>query len=138
MKDTDKARTDLYDLNIKHKLYLYKDGDKWLKPPMAYTLTPSKRKLFALFLNSIKFPDGFASNLKKDVTTTDRKLTGLKSHDYHIIMQCLLAPDVRLLLKKEIRDTITELCNFFLLICARTLHVKDLEIAQENVICHFM
>ena len=39
-KDTDKARMDLYDLNIKHELHLYKDGDKWLKPPAIYTLTP--------------------------------------------------------------------------------------------------
>ena len=110
-KDTDKARMDLYDLNIKHELHLYKDGDKCLKPPAAYTLTPSERKLFASFIKSVKFPNGFASNLKKNVTTTDGKLMGLKSHD--IIIQRLLALGVRSLMKKEIQDTVTESCVIF-------------------------
>ena len=112
-KDTDKARMDLYDLNIKHELHLYKDGDKCLKPPAAYTLTPSERKLFASFIKSVKFPNGFASNLKKNVTTTDGKLMGLKSHDCHVIMQRLLALGVRSLMKKEIQDTVTESCVIF-------------------------
>lgn len=89
-KDTDKARQDLKDLKIKSSLHLQKRGNRWFKPQASYVLTPTQRKMFAEFLKSIKFPDGLAGNLKKNVTP-DGKLTGLKAHDLHVIIQRLLA-----------------------------------------------
>ena len=53
-----------------------------MKPPSSYTLTPSERKRFTEFFISVRFPDGFAGNLKKNVTAYGR-LTGLNSHDCH-------------------------------------------------------
>ena len=131
-KDTDKARLTLADWNIRHELHLYQEGDRWMKPPSSYTLTPSERKRFTEFLRSVRFPDGFAGNLKKNVTA-DGRLTGLKSHDCHVIMQRLLAPAIRPFLDRTIRDAIIELCNFFRLICSRTLVISDIEKAQEDV-----
>ena len=131
-KDTDKAQLTLADWNIRHELHLYQEGDIWMKPPSSYTLTPSERKRFTEFLRSVRFPDGFAGNLKKNVTA-DGRLTGLKSHDCHVIMQRLLAPAIRPFLDRSIRDAIIELCNFFRLICSRTVVISDIEKAQEDV-----
>ena len=132
-KDTDKARLDLMDLDIKKDLHLELQGDKWYKPPAKYILTEEERKRFTDFLMSIKFPDGFAGNLKKNVSS-DGKLTGLKSHDSHVIMQRLLAPGIRGFMPKPIRETIAELCRFFKIISARTLHTDDLEKAKDEII----
>ena len=45
-KDTDKARLDLEDMGIRKELYLYKDGQKWKKPPASYVLSNEERRLF--------------------------------------------------------------------------------------------
>jgi hypothetical protein len=131
--DTDKARFDLMDLGIKTALHLKKQGDSWYKPRASYTLTLDQRQRFTEFLQSVKFPDGVARNLKKNVTA-DGKLTDLKSHDFHVILQRLLAVGIRPFVPKEIHQTISELCNFFKLISSRTLRVEDLENVQESII----
>jgi len=41
------------------------------------------------------------------------KLVGLKSHDCHILMQQLLPVAIRGILPKNVRQTITRLCAFF-------------------------
>ena len=64
----------------------------------------------------------------------DTNILGLKSHDCHVIMQRLLSLGVRKFLPKSISTTIAELCNFFRQICSRTLNVKDMEEAQNDLI----
>jgi len=133
-KDTDKARIDLQNMGVRKELHLYKDGDRWMKPHASYTLSPDDGKKFCDFLKSVRFPDGFASNLKKNVIDGKNKISGLKSHDCHIIMQRLLPTGLRPFMKKEIVDAITELSNFFELICSRTLRKSDLEKAQQDIV----
>ncbi|XP_060969773.1 uncharacterized protein LOC133036997 [Cannabis sativa] len=58
----------------------------------------------------------------------------LKSHDCHVLLQRLLPAGIRKFLKKEIRDTIIELCVYFKQLCSRTLHVSDLEKMQTNIL----
>jgi hypothetical protein len=38
-------------------------------------------------MKGLKFPDGYAAGLRRSVNMTIGKLIGLKSHDYHIIME---------------------------------------------------
>jgi hypothetical protein len=42
------------------------------------------------WMKRFKFPDGYAAGLKRCVNVKARKIHGLKSHDYHIIMERLL------------------------------------------------
>ena len=63
--------------------------------------------------------------------TPDGKLTGLKSHDCHVIMQRLLALGIRPFLPKPVRETFVELCNFFKLVSDRTLQVSAIEKAWK-------
>ena len=62
-KDTTNARLDLQDLNIRKDLHLQRQGTKLVKPHVAYTLTTSEKLDFCKFLKSVKFPDGFVSNI---------------------------------------------------------------------------
>lgn len=84
-KDTDKARIDLENKRIQKELYLYKDGDRWMKPHSAYTLTPADKQKFCEFLKLVQFRDGFASNFFLNVVDGNTKITGLKLHDCHVI-----------------------------------------------------
>ncbi|XP_073133332.1 uncharacterized protein [Henckelia pumila] len=133
-KDIEKARLDLQDMGIRKELHLYKDGNKWKKPPAIYTLSVEDRRLFLQFIKSVKFPDGFAANLSKNVSEATGKILGLKSHDCHVLLQRLLPAGIRPYLNKEVRETIIELCNFFQQICAKTLNVSDLELLEKNVV----
>ena len=89
-KDTDNARRDLEKLGIRHELHLFEDGNKLMKLAADYTFSEVNRRKFCHFIRSVKFPDGFASNLSKNVAQNDSRLLGLKSHDCHLIMQRLL------------------------------------------------
>ncbi|KAL5581538.1 hypothetical protein UlMin_013980 [Ulmus minor] len=133
-KDTDNARRDLQHLGIRSELHLYEDGNKLMKPAAEYTFSEANRRKFCRFVRSVKFPDGFAGNLSKNVAHNDSRIVGLKSHDCHVIMQRLLPVGCRYLVNKTISSTIIELCTFFNQLCARTVNVTDMVKAQDQLV----
>ncbi|KAL2474434.1 Transposon protein [Abeliophyllum distichum] len=133
-KDTDKARRDLMKLNIRHELHLYEDKERLMKPAVEYTFIDADRQKFCNFIRKVKFPDGFASNLRKNVTPNESQIIGLKSHDCHILMQRLLPVGCQAFLNKTISSTITKLCTFFKKLCARLIKVNDMVNAQQQLI----
>ncbi|KAL5573450.1 hypothetical protein UlMin_023047 [Ulmus minor] len=133
-KDTDNARRDLAKLGIRHELHLFEDGNKLMKPAADYTFSEANRRKFCRFIRSVKFPDGFASNLSKNVAQNDSRLLGLKSHDCHVIMQRLLPVGCRSLVNKNIWSTIVELCTFFKQLCASIVNVSDMVEAQNQLV----
>lgn len=133
-KDIEKARLDLLDMNICKELDLYKVGNKWKKPNASYTLSVDERGKSYQFIKSVKFSDCFAANLSKNVSEENGKISGLKSHDYHVLFQRLLPTGIIPYLKREVQKTITELCNFFKQICSRTSNISDLQKMHENII----
>ena len=85
-----------------HELHMYKDGNKLMKSAAEYTFSEANRRKFYRFIISVKFSDGFASNLSKNIAQNDSRLFGLKSHDCHVIMQRLLPVGFRSLVSKNI------------------------------------
>ncbi|KAL5548417.1 hypothetical protein UlMin_003648 [Ulmus minor] len=76
-KDTDNARRDLQNLGIRSKLHLYEDGNKLMKPAAEYTFSEANRMKFCRFVRLVKFPDGFAANLSKNVAQNDSRIVGI-------------------------------------------------------------
>ncbi|KAM6567672.1 hypothetical protein CsatA_026800 [Cannabis sativa] len=114
-KDTTNARHELKKLGVRESLWIYEDErGKLLKPHAPYVLKPDDRIQF----------------LNENLTN----VIELKSHDCHVIMQRLLSVGVRKFLPNAISTTISELCNFFRQICSRTINVKDMEVAQQDLI----
>ncbi|CAN6704652.1 unnamed protein product [Malus baccata var. baccata] len=70
-KDTIKARLDLERMGMRRGLWMNRDNYK-------------ARRDLAFF-----FPDGYASNIARCVNVDGGKLAGLKSHDCHVVLQCL-------------------------------------------------
>ena len=54
-KDSNKARLDLPDMNIRKELHLQVQGNKLVKPHACYTLIGDGRKEFCKFVKSVKF-----------------------------------------------------------------------------------
>jgi hypothetical protein len=80
-KDNLKARRDLAMLCDRPTQVLNDNG----KPPRALFRLTSKDKIEVMrWMKKIKFPDGYAAGLKRDVNLKTGKLTRLKSHNFHM------------------------------------------------------
>ncbi|GJS19470.1 reverse transcriptase domain-containing protein [Tanacetum coccineum] len=93
-----------------------------------------EQKKFCQFIKGVKLPDGSGSNFKHKVTDNDTNITGLKSHDCHIMMQRLLPYGLQQYLPDEVAKPIIELCSFFKQICSATLMEDDMLKAQSKVV----
>ncbi|XP_021848834.2 uncharacterized protein [Spinacia oleracea] len=126
-KDTLKSRHDLKDLGVRPTLHPIKVGDKWNMPPAPYTFSSSEKQTFCNFLKELKVPDGFSSNISYCVNSKEAKISGLKSHDCHVILEHLLPLAIHGLLTLLVREALIELSLFFTLLCAKVLNVDDLK-----------
>ena len=133
-KDTIKARQDLEDLKIHKELHLIKRSDEnYVMPAACYVMKKKERQDFCGFLKSIKFPDGYASNISRCVSSNDHKIFGLKSHDCHVLLQRILPVGIRGSLNKEVSDVLAELGHFFQRLCCKKLKRTELEKLREDI-----
>lgn len=86
-KDNAKARKDLAEICNRPTLHLNESGGK---PHAPFAAGPKEKRKIMLWLKKLKFPDGFAAGFKRAPNMKTMKLTGLKSHDYHILMERLI------------------------------------------------
>lgn len=63
---------------------------KLLKPKATYDLTSQEAKEVCRWLNVLRIPNGYASNLIRCVDANTRKLYRMKSHECHVFMKRLL------------------------------------------------
>ncbi|KAK2644367.1 hypothetical protein Ddye_019562 [Dipteronia dyeriana] len=77
--------------------------------------------------------DGYCSNISNCISLSECKITGLKSHDCHVLMQQLLSVAIRGLLPKGPRIAIFRLCSFFNDICQRVIDRSKLESLDDEV-----
>jgi len=69
----------------------------------------------------------------------DLKLTSLKSHDCHVLIQQFLLVAICGILPKNGRFSITWLCSFFNFICNKVIDPQNLEELQKKIVivlCH--
>jgi hypothetical protein len=52
---------------------------------------------------------------------------GLKTHDYHILLQRILPAGLRGLVRKDVYEVFVELGRFFRQLCSKTLKVDALQ-----------
>ena len=78
------------------------ESNRTYLPPACYTLSRMENKVFCQALDELKVPEGYYSNFRNLVSMEDLKLYGLKSHDYHTLMQQLLLVALRSLFPKHV------------------------------------
>jgi hypothetical protein len=72
-------------------------------------------------MKRLKFPHGYAARLKRCVNVIAGKIHGLKSYDYHIIMERLLHIMLRGYLDDDIWEALAELSYFYRQLCAKEI-----------------
>jgi len=77
-------------------------GERVTMPSVPFALNKEQKKALCDWIENLKFLDGYASNLGRCVNVEGNKFHGLKSHDYHIIIERLLPVALRELLPTNI------------------------------------
>jgi len=85
------------------------------------------------WLKKLKFPDGYAAGFRRAVNMKTRKINGLKSHDYHIIMERLLPVMFRGYLTDEVWKTLAELSYFYRQLCAKEIRKDMMEKLEKEI-----
>ncbi|XP_075112672.1 uncharacterized protein LOC142182321 [Nicotiana tabacum] len=106
-KDNLEARLDLKEMKIRPSLWpQYRASGRAYLPATFFTMSQQEKELFYEVLQNAKFPDGYVSNISRCVRK--RKLSGLKTHDCHVIMQELLPLALRRFVDKRVIHLATE------------------------------
>ena len=132
-KDNEKARMDLAfycrrkDLELKSAA-----NEKLLKPKANYTLTADQTKLVCQWIKELRMPDGYSSNLARCANVDKGTMHGMKSHDCHVFMECLL-PIAFSSLPPHVLNPLIEISHFFKDLCSTTLMEDDLSRMEQNI-----
>lgn len=112
-KDNSKARLDMAEICDRPTLELTKaPNGTWKKPRAKYCVSKDDKLVILKWFKQLKFPDRFAANLRKSVKLDKQKFVGLKSHDFHIIIERLLPVALRGFIPEREWNDIAELCFF--------------------------
>jgi hypothetical protein len=115
-KDNHKARNNLAQLCNRPSLELKSSGGK---PRAPFCLKPKERKQLLIWLQNLKFLDGYAVGFRRAVNLESGKLCGVKSHDYHIFMERLLPVMFHGYLSDDLWKALAELSHFYRQLCAK-------------------
>nr|ABA97282.1 transposon protein, putative, CACTA, En/Spm sub-class [Oryza sativa Japonica Group] len=134
-KDTLEARNDLKHMEQRGDLHPEpkEKGSHYLSPA-SYTLSKAEKESMFECLESIKVPFGYSTNIKRIISTKEKKFTNLKSHDCHVLMTQLLPVVIRGILPDNVRATITKLCAFMNAISQKVIDPDRLEALQNEVV----
>lgn len=116
-------------MGIRLELHPQNNSNKF--PSAIYTLSKDQQRSTCEFIKSVRVPDGYSSNISGCVNVDEPKITGLKSHDCHVLMQVLLPLALRGIIPKDVVDPIMELSRYFKIICSKVLDDQML-IQWEN------
>ena len=109
-------------------------GKRTYLPPALWSLSKTENNIFCRRLFDFKGPDGYCSNISRGVLLEECNVTGLKSHDYHVLMQQLLPIALKELLPKGPRLAILRLCAFYNLLCQRVIDREQLLVMEADII----
>jgi hypothetical protein len=121
-KDDLAACQDLQEMGLRPKLHPFTGDDgKTYMPAACYTISNEEKTNFLKVIRNLRVPDGYASNVSWCVCLKERMISGLKSHDSHIIMRQLLPIALRRSLPDNMVRLLVKMSTFFRGICSTNL-----------------
>jgi hypothetical protein len=130
IKDNHNARKDLALLCNRPSLELKSRGSK---PRAPFCVKARDRKEVLIWLKNLKFPDGYATDFRRAVNLDTGKLSGVKSHDYHIFMERHLPVMFHGFLDDDVWTTLAKLSHFYRQLCAKEIKKDMVEKLEEEI-----
>lgn len=106
---------------------------KTYMPAACHTMSREDKEIFLKVLRNVRVSDGYASNILRCVRLKDRTISGLKSHDSHILMQQLLPIALRQSLPEKVVKPFVEIYAFFKGICSTKLTQDEIDRLEGDV-----
>lgn len=138
-KDTAATRRDMEQVGRFQHLWLQQSSDgHYLQPRAPYVFTDAERCAFIDMVSRTKTPSGYSGSLQRHVN--QERLRGMKSHDYHVLVQDILPASIRNFLHPGPREAIIRLGQLFKRICAKVVvesEIADLQKLAAETLCLF-
>ncbi|KAK8936926.1 hypothetical protein KSP39_PZI012827 [Platanthera zijinensis] len=120
-------------MGLRSELHPIEKDDHYIMPQACYSLTLVERRAICNFLENIKVPDGYSSNIKRCINAKEGKISRMKAHDCHVFILDQLAPAFRGIVRKEVYDPLVELSVFFKELCSKVLSIEVLDKLEKNI-----
>ena len=127
-KDSAAVRADMQARGIRPHLHLQALGpnrDRLYMPDASYVLLAADKAKVLQVLKNLRTPTHYVSALHTKISKG--KLSGLKSHDFHILLQQILPLCYRKVSNKALVGSIIRLSRVFRKLCAKTVNIDDEE-----------
>ena len=85
-------------------------------------------------MKKLRFPDRYAANIKRAVNRDTGRLVGLKSHDYHILIERLVVVMFRGYFCHDLWKIFAELSYFYRQICAKEISKKLMRRFEKEIV----
>jgi len=103
---------------------------KTYMPATCHTMSREDKENFLKVLQNVRVPDGYASNISQCVWLKERTISGLKSHDSHVLMQQLLPIALPQSLPDKVVRPLMQMSAFFISICSTKLTQDEMDRLQ--------
>lgn len=135
-KDDLNARLDLVELGIREDLHpIVDDQGKQTTPDAPFTMSKDQKEILCSVIQNLRTPDGYASNISRCVNMKDCTLSGLKSHDNHVLLHDILPVALQSCYpSKDVMKIVVRISNFFKKLCSKVIDVAELEQLQESIV----
>jgi len=130
-KDTITVREYIKDCGIQPHLWLQDVGGRIIKPIVSFVLLDEGKKRFLQIIFKLKTPFHFVLSLKKIITRME--IQGMKSHDYHVMMQEILPLGLHHLMAKECKMAIIWLSHVFKKLCLKVVGPMTMEDFKQDM-----
>jgi hypothetical protein len=135
IKNTMAIWKDLKECRIWTHLWLQTIASGLIKLTTSYVSRDWDKEIFLDILLHFKTPTHYVSSLKKKLHK-DWDLKGMKSHDFHVMMQDILLLCLWGLMSKGCRMSIIRLCHVFKKLCVKIVDPTTMgELKKEVAIC---
>ena len=133
-KDTPESRKDLEEVGLRRELWLRPRANRqrFYKPQAPYVFTEAEKKFFMDEVSAIRTPTGYGSALGKHLKKN--RFMGLKSHDYHCLVQQIIPVTIRTLLQPLQRTALIRLGKSLSRICAKVVDKSEIDALRLYVV----
>ena len=133
-KDTPESRKDLEEVGLRRELWLRPRANRqrFYKPQAPYVFTEAEKKNFMDEVSAIRTPTGYGSALGKHLKKN--RFMGLKSHDYHCLVQQIIPVTIRTLLQPLQRTALIRLGKSLSRICAKVVDKSEIDALRLYVV----
>ena len=131
--DDARSREDMRVRGIRNHLHLHRnpDGQTFFKPDAPYVLTKPQQLEFLRTLRELKFPTNYLGPLRQRIV--QGKLRGLKTHDFHILLQQVLPVCLRNVGNPTVVGAVMRVSRLFRKICSKAVDKNNKLLMIEDV-----